>query len=295
MKDNNLHNDELDNSFEKDIESAFILNERKALKSAFKNIEKENDLDEKEIETAFVLKERKRLKEQFKEIDEFAKIEAVTKRANWKRFSIAASIIGLVVLTSIWILKYNVSAPDKELVNLQTDKIEEIIVERPVTTLKIEAPARLLPYQKEKEYYSLLNNSRFKYSNTKTLDIRKIRSFGFGSNKVEKIKVINYNIDSQILLLNEFEKKHLLDSNNYLNNKIKYNVDSITALKNKYTFDLITLNIYNINSDDIEVYYLDKKYYLRNSTFYYALSRTKKPIVLKKLNNLDTIKQLVAL
>jgi len=130
------------------------------------------------------------------------------------------------------------------------------------------------------------------YSSEKDFEIRKIKSFGFGSNKGEKIKAINHNIDSQILILKEFKKKNLLDYNNYLNNKIKSNVDSITALKNKYTFDLITLNIYNINSSDIDVYFLNGTYYLRIATSYYELSKTKVPFVLKKVNQKSTIGQL---
>jgi hypothetical protein len=290
MEENNLHNDELVNSFEKDLESAFILNERKALKSLFKNIDTQNDLEEKEIESAFVLNERKRLKEQFKEIEDAEKIEEeakinarfsnYTNQSNWKRFLIAASIVGLLLTTGIWILNTKNSAPDKEFVKVET---KEIINQDSIKrTLK-----------QQQEYFVVLNNS--KCVNSATIGIKKIKQFGFGSNKVEKIKVVNYNIDKQISILKEYENMTLLDSNYYLKNLIKSNIDSITAFKNKYSLDLDTLKTYNINSEDKQVYYLDNKYYLRIGTFYYELSRTRNPIVLKKLDNLDIIEQLDAL
>ena len=71
-------------------------------------------------------------------------------------------------------------------------------------------------------------------------------TFATLANKNEKIKVVNYNIDRQISILKEHANRTLLDSNYYLNNLIKSNIDSINALKNKYTFDINTLKTYNI-------------------------------------------------
>lgn len=303
MEENNLHNDELDHSFEKDLENAFILNERKALKSLFKNIDTQNDLEEKEIESAFVLNERKRLKEQFKEIEKAEKIEEEeakinatfsndTYQSNWKRFLIAASIVGLIVTTSIWIFKNINSDTDKEFVKLNDKKIEE--TKNDLKFDEVNNDDSLRRVNKQLEEINLVLHT-FRNTNSENIDLKKIKQFGFGSNKVEKIKVVNYNIDRQISILKEYEISTLSDSNNYLNNLIKSNIDSLNALKNKYSFDLDTLKTYNINSEDKHVYYLDNKYYLRISTIYYELPITQKPIILKKLDNLDIIEQLDAL
>jgi hypothetical protein len=301
MEENKLHNDIFDNGFDKDLECAFTLNERNELKSLFEIIENQNHLDEEEIERAFVLNERRRLKQQFKEIDESKKIDVGTniaaansdisnysveiqpiyKEPKWKRFLIAASVIGLILTTGIWILNQNnaitesqSSISNEELVKLETEetKNQDSIDRR---------------REQQDEFYVILNNSS--YRNSDTIDITKSKQFGFGSNKVEKVKVVTYNINRQITILKEYQGRILSDSNYYLNSLIKSNIDSIKALKNKYTFDLDSINIYNVNSDDIEVYYLVDKYYLRNNNIYYELSRTKKPILLKTITDSEII------
>lgn len=300
MEDNNLHTDELDNGFEKDLESAFALNERMAIKSLIKNIENQNELIETEVERAFILNERKRLKTQFKEIEDAEKFEfgdkiaaansnntydsvgtqIINKKSNWKRFAIAASIFGLLLTTGIWILNTKNSAPDKDFVKLETKEITN--QDSINSTLK-----------QQQEYFVVLNNS--KCISSVTIDINKIKQFGFGSNKNEKIKVVNYNIDLQISILKEYASRTLLDSNYYLNNLIKSNIDSINALKNKYTFDLNTLKTYNINSEDVKVYFVKDQYYIRAASYYYVLSKSKTPINLKKVNDDDIIGLLDAL
>jgi hypothetical protein len=301
MEENKLHNDIFDNGFDEDLECAFTLNERNELKSLFEIIENQNHLDEEEIERAFVLNERRRLKQQFKEIDESKKIDVGTniaaansdisnysveiqpiyKEPKWKRFLIAASVIGLILTTGIWILNQNnaitesqSSISNEELVKLETEetKNQDSIDRR---------------REQQDEFYVILNNSS--YRNSDTIDITKSKQFGFGSNKVEKVKVVTYNINRQITILKEYQGRILSDSNYYLNSLIKSNIDSIKALKYKYTFDLDSINIYNVNSDDIEVYYLFDKYFLRNNNIYYELSRTKKPILLKTITDSEII------
>jgi hypothetical protein len=293
MGDNNLYNDELDKSFEKDLESAFILNERKSLESLFKNIEKQNKLDENEIERAFILNERKRLKEQFKEIENSKKLEVSAKisathskleyESNWKLFLIAASIVGLIVTTCIWFLNYNNSASEKGVVKIETNKIEEENNLDSIRRKKI-----------EQEYFAVLNN-RESYTKLRTLDVRKLKQFGFGSNNVGKIKIVNYNLNKQIEDLEKFEKISLLDTDYLFKKIVKSKKDSLIDLKNKYIFDLNTLVTYNINSSDVEVYFFNDKYYLKAKSYYYTLSKSNTPVLLKKVNDNEITEQLNAL
>lgn len=283
MEENKLHRDELDNSFEKDLESAFILNERKAFKSLFKNIDTQNDLEEKEIERAFVLNERRRLKSQFNEIDENDKKKVVTHKSNWRKLSIAASIIGLIVTTSIWILNHNNSTQDQGITKIETKKIEE---EKHLDSIKRKSI--------EQEYFAVLN-SREKYAKSKTLDVRKLKQFGFGSNNDRKVKIINYNLDKQIEVLEKFENIVLLDSNYSFGKMMNFKKDSLIDLKNKYTFDLTTLITYNINSSDVEVYFFKDKYYLKVSSYYFEVSKSNTPMFLKRFNDIEIIEQLDAL
>lgn len=115
-------------NFETELQQAFILSERKYLKNKFQEFDKESEISPTEIALAFRLIEREKLKEHFKELDSVQKIassenyaslkmknydslnesdvmygdikqnEIVSKRINWRRYIIAASLIGIIVL-----------------------------------------------------------------------------------------------------------------------------------------------------------------------------------------------------
>jgi hypothetical protein len=118
-------------NFETELRKAFILSEREYLKNKFQELDKESEISPTEISLAFRLIEREKLKKQFKMLDpkyklasamvyasdEYASIaepnvvysdskrnKIVSKRIDWRRYVIAACIIGLIVLVIILII-----------------------------------------------------------------------------------------------------------------------------------------------------------------------------------------------
>lgn len=309
MNGNNINNEDFDKDFERDLENAFVFNERKTLKTLFENIESTEDLNENELEVAFIKEERQRLRNQFKKLDaeeeeldqrrisvSASNPEKINRRIHkgelkfyWKKIAVAATVVGLIVLTSIWVFINNRSTPDKDFANSENNQIDPI--------KNIDSIKNIQEQQKNKENFAFINElENKKYTDTTSLDIRNDKTFGFSSNKKKAVKFINYNLDKQILNLKYyFEDYKKVDTNNNITVYLKSKMDSILELKNHYTFDIITLSTYNINSKDIDVYFLSDKYYLRVDTFYFELIKTNTPIILKKLNDQNIIDNLEGL
>ena len=110
--------------FQKEIKTAFQLNERASLKKKFQQLDKETDIGANEMSHAFKLIERQKLKEQFQKFEEENELEAIgmvaepsleystkknasTKNGStnfikfkWRPVAIAASIVGLIGLAA---------------------------------------------------------------------------------------------------------------------------------------------------------------------------------------------------
>ena len=133
-------------AFQKDLQTAFILNERIALKNKFTKLDEE-DIDAGEITTALQLIERKRLKEKFEQIDKVNSIpirllkkryamhidntkedyesfvnSPIVKKTNWKSYVIAASVIGIIFTTTLFILKQNKPPTDIAIIKPPIEK-----------------------------------------------------------------------------------------------------------------------------------------------------------------------------
>jgi hypothetical protein len=117
-------------NYQKELSSAFILNEREKLKNTFYSVEKESQITDEEIVLAFKQIERERIKNLFKKIEDKERVraegeymvsldksiksesnvkfdkrrlrwpEVSSTKSNWKQFAIAASVIGLIVTTT---------------------------------------------------------------------------------------------------------------------------------------------------------------------------------------------------
>jgi hypothetical protein len=117
-------------NYQKELRSAFILNERQNLKKTFQNNEKESEISDDDMVLAFKQIERARVKDLFKTIEDNERVrreaqnsiymekmmkdesnvefdkrrlqwpEVAGKKNNWKHLAIAASVIGLIATTT---------------------------------------------------------------------------------------------------------------------------------------------------------------------------------------------------
>lgn len=290
-------------SFQKELQSTFILNEREQLKKKFQEMDKGDEINPAEIDDAFKHIERTRLKEYFKELDELDKgalmvaepimvyenkpiaSEAVTAvyNFNWKRFAIAASIVGLIVTTALFVIIENDSTNDLSIAQPQNENPANII-----DTIQLQK-------NHQERIMEALASNILKYDAEQLL-VLKERSFGF-SEKDEKITVKIYNIKENIYLLERLFTEEIKGRSGAgdgpISKSIKNQLDSIISLDNKYTFNGNFLSVYlMINKYRMKLYKLTDQYYLENNGIVYAISRTTIPKKFVRVNDKNILENI---
>lgn len=270
-------------NFEKEISLAFLLNERASLKRQFTQLDVIEDIQPNEITTAFQQIERESLKEKFIYLDQQDEKKVVnygvvpkasklytdfekpfaSKKSIWKPIAIAACTIGIILL--ITFIKFNSRnyapfyAPPKSNYTAnksitdsnETNKIQNVFApfNKPdteiVVTVKI-APTAVSKYE-------------------------------------EKVLVRFYDVDKRI---DDMMKAYSNDASKSDITKrartIEKQIDSLSLMKNMYTFENGILSLYLPASINIELGKSDKMYRLRIATILYLINITEKPKKLQK-------------
>lgn len=290
--------------FQKELKTAFQLNEQEALKNTFKELDKTSEINNEELSQAFKLMERQKLKDQFTKFEIENELEAIgmvaellseysvkksasTKKGpadfikfNWSHVAIAASIIGLIGLAAyIFILAEG----------------------------KKESNPMAINKNNQTDLFGKDNNLT---DSGKTYIIKEQRAIGTNSTlKTENIKVIVKDVSAMADLIN-FKITFLtnkFDSGATIEHKAKnkhHDLDSLKSLKeylllisNTYSYGAetktITLNI-PANDSLITVYRYpasakQSHIYIKLNSFFYKIDTTITPILLKKIKDRSLI------
>ena len=277
--------------FQKELKTAFQLNERASLKKKFQQLDKESDIDTDEMSQAFKLIERQKLKEQFQNIEYEAEIENIGMVAepaahysgnkkfpslnsgatvipfNWKPLAIAASLIGLVLTTTFIIFKANkkqfdvvINKPNPKKTNMDSDKKQSNVM------VAIDTYINLFP------------------SDEKQLKVLKEQSFGFVS-KDEYVNVQTFYLADSLKAWKEIEK------NDPLKRKIISSgiVDSLNNFRNKYHFKRDTIEIYLLEKQAVKLFEINAEKYLQIGKVIYECKKFEKLLPLKKVTDKKTL------
>lgn len=271
-------------SFQQDFNSALVFYERKQLKNRFKAQDKQTDIQQEEIELALKLNERKRLKSLFQKIDSEQQIivpetvaanynyQATSSNAafsiNWKKYAIAAAIIGLFSTTTFIIFNNNgikSVASNKQLKEpLNKDLNKQVLTDSQLW----------IKNKKNNEATQILARE------TKAINIKNVNvltaEFGFATVK-KNLSLKIYNLANRINLLEKLDVS--IDDSI----KIKINAE-ILVLKsklNRYSFINDTISIYINKSTNVEIIATDKKYFMQLGKTIYECNPTKKLIPLQ--------------
>lgn len=285
-------------SFQQEIQHSFIANERELVKKKFNEIDEANDISQSDMEEAFGQIERATLKKKFKDLDtyltektalednmvadqsaEYGSKKSNIKRSakvikfNWTRFAIAASIIGLLLTTTLIIFKQNKNQ-------------EDVAVNKP----KIEKPnldTAALREQNKNRINELLANNTID-SEEKQIPVLKEESFGFSS-KEQKIIIRIYNLKNRLTAL---EGERTKDTSWFFANALNYQIDSLKNLLNKYRFEESMLSIYQISNQEIKVFNIGKLYFIKIGDVVYEVKKSSALLPLKKVTNGEVLKMI---
>ncbi len=287
-------------AYQKDLQTAFILNERISLKNKFKKLDEE-DIDAGEITTALQLLERKRLKEKFEQLDvidnssidmveeptvsynikEQVNNEPLVKPAivikiNWKHIAIAASVVGIICTTTLLFIKQN-----KTPTNIAINKPS--IEKKDKDTLLIKKPTNV----------NELLASKLPVSETQTFVLNEA-SLGFAQ-KHEKIKINNYDVALKLDTLKKILANEIVGKGEgSLVTMVKKEINELNLLLNKYSFTNNTLTVYTNSQTptNIVVYKIDEAYYFRINKNIYLASVNTKNEMLKNIKNADVLNKI---
>ena len=230
--DNKLFKDILNNFkdplFENEITNAFKLLERASLKKKFQELELASEISNEELAQAFKLKERAKLKAQFQEIEKKSnlKVPASVVSFNWKSFAIAASVIGVLIASSIFLLNNNKSPIDIASENIDKSKVvlDSQKIKRNNDALQILSNIKLVARTVNKEVLKM----QFGFAGA-------IKSIVFNvydlNDRINQLQQLNLNVEDSISI--EISKE-------------------VEVLKSK-------LNHYNYFNDTISIYLKEKK------------------------------------
>ncbi len=273
--DNLLFKTTIDTQFDADLKLAFTLNERANLKKQFASLDKEEITDE-EIKQAFTLIERKRLKAQFTqqdnngnniEIDSIANYNHAVKTTtsfNWKRLAIAASIIGVLFTSAIFIFYNN------------DTKRTEVAATQPTIQINPSLDTTLITTN---------NTLNTDVVPTKISTIvLKESSLGFAA-KDEEINIEIYDLANKIKELNEVLSKSNSGYEPQAKNIIQ-KIDSLSSLDNTYILkNESNLIVYSSKINTVEVIKIGGKYYLVANKYLYNLAAINTASPLKKVTD----------
>jgi hypothetical protein len=261
--------------FIKDVKAAMQLTEREQLKKNMQFLDETEsfDLPESEIQAAITQSERERLKEVMRKIDaeedrkvkhlsvaeylpEYKKIRPSSiiipiekNKIAWKRYAIAASVIGLIAIATV--LVYN---------NMKTSP--GIVRNKP----NFPDTSKNFPNRNREKTDALASN---KFDSVEmALTVRKEGAMGFAI-KQEKLTTRIYRLKENISGLPE----------------VKRQIDSLKKLNKTYTFKNNRLSVYLTDNNLPELYKIDNKYYLKITGTLYHIQPSDKPIKLSKVTD----------
>lgn len=284
-------------NFQKGLSNAFILNERENLKRKFQIEEKESEISDEEMVLAFKVIERERIKNLFKKIE---KVELERKRTEcrsnadlippnfevdrrrlqwpevsnskftWKRLTIAASLIGLIVSTAVIIFNQN-------------RKQNNVVINRPKTNKPNMDTNTLVKNQATN--FSI--NSPFP-SDEKKIKILKEPSFGFAQ-KDEYLDVETNYLGSYLKDL-----KHSLEGKtdakyNDIVDSVEDLIDSLNNIENKYSFRRNLLKIYILKKQAVKVFKIENEFYFQIGETVYECEKSEDLLPLKKVTDKQTL------
>lgn len=283
-------------NYQKELRSAFILNERQNLKRTFQDSEKKSEISDDDMVMAFKQIERARVKDLFKTIED-AKSERKNsgervyldksapdfqldnirlqwpdvvsiKKNTWKHFAIAASVIGLIVTTTFIIFNKDktqsnvvINKPKTNNPNLDTNTLEKNQTANISTTIS--------PFPSEE----------------KKMKILKEQSFGFAE-KDEYLNVeINY-LGTSLKLFKDSAKNETDAIRRDLDTNI---IDSLNNLVNKYTLHKNLLQIYVLSKQEVKVFKIDSEIYFQIGKTVYECKKSGHLLPFKKTTDKHTL------
>ncbi len=269
--------------FIKTVKTAIVLSEREQLKKKMQLLDglREFDLPESAVKAAIILSERERLKEVMRKLDTEegnkvthlpaghpspvskdrnrpATIISFEKSSfNWKKYAVAASVIGLIAISAV--LLYNnkktssdiarnkpaISDSGKNKLNTDQGKNDVLAANQP-DSADIELP------------------------------VKKEAAMGFAA-KQEKITTRIYRLKEKILGSQESQKQP----------------DSLTKLNKTYILKDNTLFVYLTTKDLPELYKIENKYYLKLTDTLYQLRPSIRPAMLTKVTDNSILDRIV--
>lgn len=249
-------------NFQKELTTAFRLTDRANLKSIFR--ENDINLTNEEISLAFKLNERQQLKEQFR-LQETKSTSTNYNDAkvipfNWKQLAIAASFIGILLVSTFYIF----DKPDKQ------QEIAYLPGNEKDSNLQIKTGIN----NQNNNVNTLLasNDIKFKESNKNVLTEN---SLGYASDE-KIIKVRLYDISQHISAI----EKEILNFSKNKNNQdpdlysLKLKRDSLKSLKNTYKFDKNILSLYLLSTPRLNIYKIDSDYFMEIDKIYYECNHS---------------------
>lgn len=272
--DNKLFKDILNNFkdplFENEITNAFKLLERASLKKRFQELELASEISNEELAQAFKLKERAKLKAQFQEIEKKSnlKVPASVVSFNWKSFAIAASVIGVLIASSIFLLNNNKTPID-------------------IASKNIDKSKPILDSQKSNrnnEAIQILSNNKL-LARTINKEVLKMQ-FGFAGGK-KSIVVKIYDLNDRIKQLQKL-KLNVEDS---ISKMLSKELEVLNGRLNHYNYINDTISIYLKEKKEVEIVAVDNKYFLLIGNVIYECKKTKTFTLLKVIEDNYTLKK----
>jgi hypothetical protein len=265
-------------SFQQDFNTALVFHERQKLKNSFKEQDKQTDIQPEELELAFKLNERKRLKSLFQQIEieqQIGKSAATAEMKvisfHWKKYAIAAAIIGLVSTTTFIIFN---NKGNKDLVSNKQSK------EPSNKQILLEIQQR----ERNNEVIQMMARETVPV-NVKSINVLST-GFGFATVK-KKLSVKIYNLAKRIDLLEMLNFK--LDDT--IRIKINTERELLKSKLNHYTFKNDTISIYLNRNTDVEIIATGNKYFMQLGSYIYECNPSKKLIPLQVVEDEATLEK----
>lgn len=290
--------------FQKELKTAFQLNERAALKKKFQQLEKETDIDADEMSQAFKLIERQKIKEQFQKFEKENELEAIgmvaepsleysTKKnastkngsTNFIKFkcrpvAIAASIVGLIGLAAyIFILAEGKKESNQMAIN-RNNQIDLFGKDNNLTD-----SGRVYEI---KEQRAIGTNGTFTTDSIKVI-VRDVSAMA---------DLINFKIS---FLINKFDSsaaiEHAAKNKHHDLDSLKSFQEYLYLISGTYSYTAetktITLNV-PANDSLISVYRYPASakqlnIYIKLNTFFYKIDTTITPMLLKQIKDRSLI------
>jgi hypothetical protein len=285
-------------NYQKELSSAFILNEREKLKNTFYSVEKESQITDEEIVLAFKQIERERIKNLFKKIEDKERVraegeymvsldksiksesnvkfdkrrlrwpEVSSTKSNWKQFAIAASVIGLIVTTTFIIFNQR-----KEQNNVALNKPKTNKTNMDTSTL-----------QKNQTANISTTTSPFP-SDEKKIRILKEPSFGFA----EKDEYLNVEINYLGSYLKDFKDSAKNETDATRRDSVNKIIDSVNNILNKYSLHRNLLQIYILDKQEVKVFKINDEFYFQIDKTVYECKKSDDLLPLKKVTDKHTL------